>query len=283
MITVQPINGADDNLNKLTKESHADDISQVFSDSFTYSKNATAQSETNVDKSKIHYRGVAKTNVDLAPQPSSSPSSANDGSISISSSSSNNNNIKNSAQSNFTYVNANLSPAKEHNAAKLTLSKSALEKLKTLNNSMPKPVLGVTSTISITTTTSSTSTTTTTTTTSKPTTTTTLVPKKPLITYAVEDIPGLLSKTAEQQPHSSLKESPAEEVGNDGPLSLQSSETITYQSNKSNPNFVMAMIGIIFVIPIIIVVTNCTVRKVRDVWTKRKYRRMDYLIEDMYN
>lgn len=120
-------------------------------------------------------------------------------------------------------------------------------------------------------------TTTTTTTTPKPTTTTTPVPKKPLITFSVEDVPGL-SKAAEAQTQAQPKLPVQEE-----PESLQSSEMMTYPEQKSTHNFVMSMIGIIVVFPFIVIVTNCAVRQVRDYWSKRRYRRMDYLIEDMYN
>lgn len=286
VITVQPIYGADDSLNNSVKKSHAADNSQIenspmFSDSITPKRNATAQSDTKsignfsketAGKSKTsgaHNRGVTKTN--------EAPSSA--------SSSSSNNDIKSGVQSSDAIqkinASANLPITPNKDVKVFSLEPNALEKLKASLGSKAKSVTTKASTTSSTTTT--TTTTTTTATTSKPTTTTTSAPKKPLITYAVEDVPGLLTNVAEPQPQHSLKDSTAVEVGNNDPLLLESSETITYPSNKSNPNFLMAIIGIIVAIPLMIVVTNCAVRKVRDIWSKRKYRRMDYLIEDMYN
>lgn len=134
-------------------------------------------------------------------------------------------------------------------------------------------------------TTTSTTTTTTTTTTKKPTTTTTSAPKKPTITHSVEDDPALLIKAAEakSQPQQPAKYLPPDEIRDNEPLSLQSSETISYSDQKSSHNFVMLIIGVIVLIPLLVLMTNCAVRRVRDYWSKRRYRRMDYLIEDMYN
>lgn len=274
VITVQPIYGAVEN--SVTKKGQAEQISpnnngsQMYSDSFTQKNSTIAQNVSNsvgsssTDKSKVvgHNRGITNTSVDLAPSPVSNSSSSG--------------NIKSSTQSsdvvkktNITDTNANSTTKSIGKVTIFPLNKNVVQQLVYNNHTILLPY--------------NSSTTTTTTTTAKPTTTTTSAPKKPLITLSVEDIPGLLSKASESQPPLSNQESPIDEAVNDGPLSLQSSETITYPKDKSNPNFVMAIIGIIFVIPLIIIVTNCTVRKVRDVWSKRKYRRMNYLIEDMYN
>lgn len=151
--------------------------------------------------------------------------------------------------------------------------------VKTVNSTI---VATTTSKKSVSTTAStSTSTSTTTTTTTKPkTTTTTAIPKKPTVTYSVEDFPAVLEAVqAKKQtlPAQPVKEQPVE------PLSLQSSETISYPEQKSSHNFVMSIIGMIVAVPFVVLITNCAVRRVRDYWSKRRYRRMDYLIEDMYN
>lgn len=106
-------------------------------------------------------------------------------------------------------------------------------------------------------------------------------PKKPLVTFSVDDVPGLL-KTAEAQPQQT-PDIPVEEIRENEPLSLESSETITYSDHKSTQNFIMSIVGILVVVPFIVLVTNCAVRRARDYWSKRRYRRMDYLVEDMYN
>lgn len=115
----------------------------------------------------------------------------------------------------------------------------------------------------------STSTTTTTTTT-----TTTPAPKKPTVTFSVEDVPDLLN--------SARKSSVSELKGDDNePRLLQSSESVS--DRGSGHDFLVPVIGMIFIIPLLIIVANCTASRARDYWSKRKYRRMDYLIEDMYN
>lgn len=277
VITVQPIYGADDSVHNLTKKGQAefnsriDTNTPIYSDSFTHNKNATTQNDTKSvgnASSGGHNRSVTKTSVDLAPPSVSGSSSTNSSS-----------NVKiNPAKNSNTNANASATPVQ--NAAFFPLDPSVVKKLTESNQKPAAAVSSTTTSTTLSANATTTKTTTTTTTTSKPTTTTTSAPKKPLITYAVEDIPGLL-KAAESQPQQGY---PIEEAGNYGPLSLQSSETITYPSDKSNqPNFIMTMIGIIVVIPLIIVVSNCAVRKVRDIWSKRKYRRMNYLIEDMYN
>lgn len=296
VITVQPILGADDDQHKLIKKDQAEYNSQIaangpiYSDSYTPKNNATASNDAtksvgntttgNVDKAKIsgsHNRGIANTSIEQAPPSVSSNSNTN-----------NTSNVKNSPQSSnivkTSNPNANLSSATSiDNAAVISLNEKAVKKL---NESMQKPAIVATttktsansSTIKVITTTAKT-----TTTILKSSLSTTSAPKKPLITSAVEDIPGLLSKAAETQTPLSNEVAPIEETGNYGPLSLQSSETITYPTDKSSPNFVMTMIGIIVVIPFVIVVSNCARLKIRDYWSKRKYRRMNYLIEDMYN
>lgn len=117
------------------------------------------------------------------------------------------------------------------------------------------------------------STTTTTTTTPKP--TTPEVPKKPMITYAVDDVPGLIQTPKSQIPQ---KEPVAEDVPD--PLLL---ESIKYEEPKTVHNFLVPMVGVIIIVPLMILLANWAVRRARDHWSKRRYRRMDYLIEDMYN
>lgn len=108
-------------------------------------------------------------------------------------------------------------------------------------------------------------------------TTTKIVPlpsdaKKPTITYSVEDVPGLLSKVIEQQ-KLNVPELPIAET-------IRENE---YNNEKSSHIFMVPMIGMIVILPFLVIFTNCTVRRIRDYLSKRRYRRMDYLIEDMYN
>lgn len=171
---------------------------------------------------------------------------------------------------------------------KSAISQSTQNTQNKIDNSKSQSIPLTTAKNSTATATSTTTTTTTTTTikpsttaTTKATTTTTKAPKKkPLVTLSVEDVPGLLKAAEAQSQSQSAKEPRIDEV-NEVPLSLQSSES--FSDKKSSHNFVMLIIGLIVIVPFIVLITNCAVRRVRDAWSKRRYRRMDYLIEDMYN
>lgn len=67
------------------------------------------------------------------------------------------------------------------------------------------------------------------------------------------------------------------------PILLQSSETISLPAHKDGRAFIVPMVAIIFIIPLLVILANFAARRVRDCWSKRKYRRMDYLIEEMYH
>lgn len=299
--TVQPIYG-DANANALHPQTEV----KMFSDSgtvITLDKHTPSSLNKSVAKplatptNKIErHRGIKKT--DDAP--------------SITELESNNNKNKISSDKTPAIVDT------EHAIAKATAnhsqnpsqSNSEVEQKPAISKAMPNTQIDIgkskilapsldppkTTASTTTTTTSSTSTTTTTTTTPKPTsttttttkttiTTTTKPPTKPTLTISVEDDPALLNKAAETQSQSqSSKDPTAEEVRDNGPLSLQLSETISYSDQKkSSHNVVMSIIGVIVVIPFLVLITNCAVRRARDYWSKRRYRRMDYLIEDMYN
>lgn len=278
VIAVQPIDGAAD-VKSLALAPTGQNDSQpiVFSDSYSKPKSNEQPSDgssSNPAKpsvEKSHSRGVSKT--DRVPS-----NEDHDSNIS------GNKSITEIKSENIVELSNQTNSAKSNQETKVVQQDPAVDKSSI--DSKPKTASAASSTSTTTTTitssTSTSTTTTTTTTTPKPT-TTTPAPKKPLITQSVEDIPGLLSKAAEAHPQLT-NPLPAEDGGSNEPHSLQSSEKITYRSYQlPNHNWVMTIVGIIVVIPLIIVVSNCAVRKARDIWSKRRYRRMDYLIEDMYN
>lgn len=130
--------------------------------------------------------------------------------------------------------------------------------------------------------TASTSTSTTTTTTTS-TTTTTPAPKKPLVTYSVEDDPELKPKIDKMNMdvwNSKVKLN-THDIPPEGPITLQSSEEMGRLHDARQ--YIVPMVGVIFAIPFLVIIGNSLRRGLRDYWSKRKYRRMDYLIEDMYN
>lgn len=136
-------------------------------------------------------------------------------------------------------------------------------------------------------------TTSTTTTTTSTTTTTTDIPKKPAIAFSVEDQPDLLAKMHDvNPPMTTINETP-NGVNNSNsvaaiappiePIPLQLSGTISLTSHKDGRAFIVPMVAIIFIIPLLVILANFVTRQLRDYWSKRKYRRMDYLIEEMYH
>lgn len=124
-------------------------------------------------------------------------------------------------------------------------------------------------------------------------TTTTEIPKKPTITFSLDDQPDLLSKVHEANPpptnvnknqqDGSSSSNVAATASPIEPISLQSSETISLSSHKDGRAFIVPMVAIIFIIPLLVILANFVTRQLRDYWSKRKYRRMDYLIEEMYH
>lgn len=274
MIAVQPINGAADvKSHALAQNGQNDSQSIVFSDSYSKPKSNQQSSDgppSNAAKplvEKSHSRGVSKTDQVPSNEDHDSNITANKSITDIKSD-----------------TNVELSLSNQTGSAKSKQETKVVQPAvidEQSSDSKPKTA-SVASSTSTTTTTMATSTSTTTTTTTPKPTTTTPAPKKPLITQSVEDIPGLLSKAAEAHPQ--LINPLPDDGGSNEPHSLQSSEKITFRDYQlPNHNWLMSIIGIIVVIPLIVVVSNCAVRKVRDIWSKRRYRRMDYLIEDMYN
>lgn len=281
VIVVQPINGAA-NATQQTAKDNGDKNEQAnvaFGEAGTYKIDSPlkqmqqvhqvkvsnslvqllAQNNLNGSDLSVKHRGVTK--VDIAP-PADENHDIKNSTI--------NNNDKIALQSNIskTVANANVNTNQNVESApkQTSAATSASNSQSKAANLEPAQPLA----------TSSTTSTTTTSTTPKP----IQAPKKPPISYSVEDVPGLVSKAAEAQP---AKEAPIDEIRDNEPLSLQSSETITYPDQRSSHNYVMSIVGVLVIVPILVLVTNCAVKRARDYWSKRRYRRMDYLIEDMYN
>lgn len=257
----------------LSQKPHTDGSNQVavISDSFVQKKNngsspvglqhlLLAEKSSNGTDGK--HRGVTNTGVELAPSIADHiNSSFKSSDESLKTSNVNYTNVNTTKKSNQTTVAAKTNPATSNTSLLLpNIANSTISTTKTTTMTTPN----ITST-------------------TLKSTTTTQIPKKPLITFAVDDVPELLSIAESQSPLPIKDIQIADAVGNNEPLFLQSSETITYSDQRSNHNFLVVIFGIIVVIPVVVVITNCAVRKVKDVWSKRRYRRMDYLIEDMYN
>lgn len=283
VIVVQPTNGAAN----ATLQSAIDQAdgnrskNKAFSEGGEFNIDGSKEVKVSDDVLKLlaqgaqgekHSRGVTKTGI--APAADDIHETKNNSTT---------NGTKNVAQSNnnqtVTGLNTNQAAPKVESKPVTTVLN---DQTKGADSKPQLPLATSTSTTTTTTTTTVATPTTTKSTTPKPTTKIPL-PKKPLITISVEDVPGLVTKVAEAQSQLPVKESPVEEVRDDEPLSLQSSGTITYPDQRSTHNYIMLIVGILVIVPLMVLVTNCAIKRARDYWSKRRYRRMDYLIEDMYN
>ncbi|XP_059618748.1 uncharacterized protein LOC132263149 [Phlebotomus argentipes] len=123
------------------------------------------------------------------------------------------------------------------------------------------------------------STTTTTSTTVKTTasTTTTPRPKKPSLTVSVQDDPSLLEVPAKSQHPQSGGRLDVEE-----PVAQLSQENIL-ELPVNHRDYIVPIVVLIFAIPMILGLATVVVRRFRDYWLTRHYRRMDYLVDGMYN
>lgn len=161
------------------------------------------------------------------------------------------------------------------------------------NDGSSTKIMSTSASVATPTSTTSTTTTTTTTTPSTTTTTTTPEPKKPSITYSVEDRPDLLSNLPKQTSsdvqlananNAKLNVNYEADVKfEEQPLIQSSGRMMSAQARKDARNFVVPIVGMIFAIPLLIILAHFATRRLRDYWSKRKYRRMDYLIEEIYN
>ncbi|XP_050071165.1 uncharacterized protein LOC126559095 [Anopheles maculipalpis] len=137
-------------------------------------------------------------------------------------------------------------------------------------------------------TTSTTPSTTTTTTTTTPTTTTTKPPKKPKITYSVEDEPKLLQAA---KPGYGTTYDPVDSSGRlrvDEPLAQFSKEFLGGVGGPGAPpnsrrEYIVPIVTLIFAIPLLLGLFLLSYRRAKEFWLTRHYRRMDFLIDGMYN
>uniref|UniRef100_A0A182MP21 Uncharacterized protein n=1 Tax=Anopheles culicifacies TaxID=139723 RepID=A0A182MP21_9DIPT len=144
---------------------------------------------------------------------------------------------------------------------------------------------------SSTTTTTTTTTTTKTTSTTSTTSTTTKPPKKPKITYSIEDEPKLLqaAKPGYGTPYDPVDSSGRLRV--DEPLAQFSQEFLPSGLGGGGPGdppnsrreYIVPIVTLIFAIPLLLGLFLLSYRRAKEFWLTRHYRRMDFLIDGMYN
>lgn len=137
------------------------------------------------------------------------------------------------------------------------------------------------------------STTSTTTTTTTTTTSTTKPPKKPKITYSVDDEPKLVQ--AAKPGYSSAAGSTVSDVNGrlhvEEPLAELSKEYIAPAAtllgdpnrNPGHREYVIPVVTLIFAIPLLAGLFLLSYRRAKEFWLTRHYRRMDFLVDGMYN
>lgn len=111
----------------------------------------------------------------------------------------------------------------------------------------------------------------------------TAVPKKPEITFSVEDDPHLKSIRDKLSKSSKQAHGLASEASGalSEPVVLQSSELM--EDDYKGRDYIMPIIGLIFAVPLLLIFAHFASRRLKNYWSKRNYQRMDYLINDMYN
>lgn len=142
---------------------------------------------------------------------------------------------------------------------------------------------------------SSTSTSTTTSTTTTTTTTTTPKPKKPKITYSVEDMPNIANVMPDTDSSSSSNNKfPSAEETNKQSVPkfsvdepeiphVQPSQEFDDGMYRNHRDYIIPIFSIIFAVPIVMALMIVAYRRFRDFWSTRHYRRMDFLVDGMYN
>ncbi|XP_039961561.1 probable serine/threonine-protein kinase nek3 [Bactrocera tryoni] len=124
----------------------------------------------------------------------------------------------------------------------------------------------------------------TTATTTTTTTTTTPKPKKPSITFGLGDFPILPGES--NVINAMVASSSKLPVANDPvvPPNVQPSQELNNGFNYySSRDYIVPIMTVLFTIPLAIGVVITTYRRFRDCWSTRHYRRMDFLVDGMYN
>ncbi|XP_062547682.1 uncharacterized protein LOC134213092 [Armigeres subalbatus] len=154
------------------------------------------------------------------------------------------------------------------------------------NSSSTATTNSTTSTTPPSTTTTSTSTTTTSTTTTTTTSTTTKPPKKPKITYSVDDEPKLLQAAKPGYNTGSTVSDANGRLHVEEPLAELSQEYIPpalMGPPRGHREYVVPVVTLIFAIPLLMGLFLLSYRRAKEFWLTRHYRRMDFLVDGMYN
>lgn len=107
--------------------------------------------------------------------------------------------------------------------------------------------------------------------------------KKPLVTYSVEDDPSLLN--VPRVPHIIPSQTSLDdkvEAANSAYLP-PSSDFVLDRMQSKRELYIFPLVVLIFLVPMVLGIGIIVLRRVRDYWSTRHYRRMDFLVDGMYN
>lgn len=107
--------------------------------------------------------------------------------------------------------------------------------------------------------------------------------KKPLITYSVEDDPTLLNVQRVRQFITPLTPIDLKAEAADSAYLPPSSDFVLDRMQSKREMYIFPLVVLIFMVPMVLGVGIIILRRVRDYWSTRHYRRMDFLVDGMYN
>jgi len=107
--------------------------------------------------------------------------------------------------------------------------------------------------------------------------------KKPLITYSVEDDPTLLNVPITRQIIVPLTPTNTTLEAENPPYLPPFIDSVPDRMQNKGEKYIFPLVVLIFLVPMILGVGIIILRRVRDYWQTRHYRRMDFLVDGMYN
>ncbi|KAG4078011.1 hypothetical protein HA402_002062 [Bradysia odoriphaga] len=107
--------------------------------------------------------------------------------------------------------------------------------------------------------------------------------KKPLVTYSVEDDPSLLNVPRVRQFISPLTPLDVKAEAANSAYLPPSSDFVLDRMQSKRELYIFPLVVLIFLVPMVLGIGIIVLRRVRDYWSTRHYRRMDFLVDGMYN
>lgn len=107
--------------------------------------------------------------------------------------------------------------------------------------------------------------------------------KKPLITYSIEDDPSLLNVPRVRQIITPLTPLDTKAEGDNSAYLPPSSDFVMERMQSKRELYIFPLVVLIFLVPMVLGIGIIVLRRVRDYWSTRHYRRMDFLVDGMYN